>query len=37
MSDTREHVLTGSRGAVRVRVWPRPRPRFLALLVHGYG
>ncbi|MFF1485231.1 lysophospholipase [Streptomyces sp. NPDC058319] len=37
MSDTREHVLTGSRGAVRVRVWPHPRPHFLALLVHGYG
>ncbi|MFI7292746.1 lysophospholipase [Streptomyces sp. NPDC050121] len=32
-----EHVLTGTHGAVAVREWPNPRPRFLALVVHGYG
>ena len=32
-----EHVLTGTRGAVAVREWPHPRPRFLAVVVHGYG
>ncbi|MFI5793667.1 lysophospholipase [Streptomyces sp. NPDC051677] len=32
-----EHVLTGTRGAVAVREWPHPRPRWLALVVHGYG
>ncbi|MFB7595594.1 alpha/beta hydrolase [Streptomyces sp. NPDC056160] len=37
MTDTREHVLTGTRGALAVHEWPHPRPRFLALLVHGYG
>ncbi|MHC3467701.1 alpha/beta hydrolase [Streptomyces sp. 7R007] len=37
MSDAREHVLAGSHGAVAVRAWPRERPRYVALLVHGYG
>ncbi|MGW0876729.1 alpha/beta hydrolase [Streptomyces sp. NPDC002740] len=32
-----EHVLTGTRGTVAVREWSPPRPRRLALLVHGYG
>lgn len=33
----REHVLAGTRGRVAVREWPRARPRFVALLAHGYG
>ena len=37
MADTREHVLDGSRASVVVREWPNPRPRYLALVVHGYG
>ncbi|MFI9340666.1 lysophospholipase [Streptomyces sp. NPDC052773] len=37
MTDTREHVLTGTRGALAVREWPHPRPRYTALVVHGYG
>lgn len=37
MTDSREHVLPGTRGAVSAREWPTGRPRYLALLVHGYG
>ncbi|GGZ41159.1 alpha/beta hydrolase [Streptomyces poonensis] len=37
MTEAREHTLTGTRGQVVVREWPRPRPRYVALLVHGYG
>ncbi|MFF4501205.1 alpha/beta hydrolase [Streptomyces sp. NPDC001401] len=37
MADAREHVLTGTRGTVAVREWPRERPRYVALMVHGYG
>ncbi|MFF9275477.1 alpha/beta hydrolase [Streptomyces griseosporeus] len=37
MPDAREHALDGTRGAIAVREWPHPRPRCLALLVHGYG
>ncbi|MDF3143064.1 MULTISPECIES: alpha/beta hydrolase [unclassified Streptomyces] len=37
MADTHEHVLAGSRGAIVVRAWPNPRPRYVALVVHGYG
>ncbi|MFK4144920.1 lysophospholipase [Streptomyces sp. NPDC004065] len=33
----REHVLAGTRGRLAVRAWPRPRPRYVALVVHGYG
>jgi alpha-beta hydrolase superfamily lysophospholipase len=33
----REHVLSGTRGRVTVREWPLARPRFVALLSHGYG
>ncbi|MFI6034668.1 lysophospholipase [Streptomyces sp. NPDC051315] len=32
-----EHVLTGTRGPLAAYEWPHPRPRYLALLVHGYG
>ncbi|MFF8595374.1 alpha/beta fold hydrolase [Streptomyces sp. NPDC015220] len=37
MADTREHVLTGTRGTLCVHEWPHARPRYLAVLVHGYG
>ncbi|KUM87845.1 MULTISPECIES: alpha/beta hydrolase [Streptomyces] len=32
-----EHVLTGSNGPLAVREWPHDHPRYLALVVHGYG
>ncbi|MCH0565938.1 MULTISPECIES: alpha/beta hydrolase [unclassified Streptomyces] len=37
MADTREHVLEGTRGRLVVREWPHERPRYVALVVHGYG
>ncbi|WP_405866778.1 MULTISPECIES: alpha/beta hydrolase [unclassified Streptomyces] len=37
MADAREHVLTGTRGTITAREWPHERPRYLALVVHGYG
>ncbi|MEW2625428.1 lysophospholipase [Streptomyces sp. NPDC048106] len=37
MPHVRAHVLDGTRGALAVREWPHPAPRFLALLAHGYG
>ncbi|KMS70434.1 lysophospholipase [Streptomyces leeuwenhoekii] len=37
MADAREHVLTGTRGRITAREWPRPDPRYVVLLVHGYG
>ncbi|WP_369174081.1 lysophospholipase [Streptomyces sp. R28] len=37
MADTHEHVLAGSRGPIVVRAWPSPRPRYVALVIHGYG
>ncbi|MEU6810168.1 lysophospholipase [Streptomyces sp. NPDC046831] len=37
MADAREHVLTGTRGPLTVHEWPHPRPRYVALLAHGYG
>ncbi|MBZ6227714.1 alpha/beta hydrolase [Streptomyces olivaceus] len=37
MSEAREHDLTGTRGRVTAREWPAGRPRYAALLVHGYG
>ncbi|WP_030935948.1 alpha/beta hydrolase [Streptomyces sp. NRRL S-646] len=37
MADAREHVVTGSHGSIAVREWLRERPRYLALVVHGYG
>ncbi|WP_329268251.1 alpha/beta hydrolase [Streptomyces sp. NBC_01451] len=47
MAESREYVLTGSRGTIAVREWSRPTPdgserplappRYLALLSHGYG
>jgi alpha-beta hydrolase superfamily lysophospholipase len=32
-----EHVLTGTRGPLTAYEWPHPRPRYVALVVHGYG
>ncbi|MEU6355483.1 lysophospholipase [Streptomyces sp. NPDC047072] len=37
MAEPREHVVAGTKGSVTVREWPRESPRYLALLVHGYG
>ncbi|MGW7255383.1 alpha/beta hydrolase [Streptomyces sp. NPDC054834] len=37
MADAREHVLTGTRGTIITRVWQHPEPRYVALVVHGYG
>ncbi|MFF0588294.1 alpha/beta hydrolase [Streptomyces sp. NPDC003781] len=37
MAEAREHTLTGTRGRIAVREWPAARPRYVALLVHGYG
>ncbi|MFI1355929.1 lysophospholipase [Streptomyces sp. NPDC020898] len=47
MAESREHVLTGTRGPIAVREWPFPAPgdadrrdeppRYLVLLSHGYG
>ncbi|MER5429916.1 lysophospholipase [Streptomyces sp. NPDC002588] len=31
------HVLAGTRGTLFAHEWPHPRPRYVALLVHGYG
>jgi alpha-beta hydrolase superfamily lysophospholipase len=32
-----EHVLAGTHGPLAVREWPHDRPRYLAVVVHGYG
>ncbi|UBU15027.1 alpha/beta hydrolase [Nonomuraea gerenzanensis] len=37
MAESREHTFTGTRGGNTVRAWPHERPRYLAILVHGYG
>ncbi|MER6693423.1 alpha/beta hydrolase [Streptomyces minutiscleroticus] len=37
MTHSREHTLTGTHGTLAVREWPREDPRYVALLVHGYG
>jgi alpha-beta hydrolase superfamily lysophospholipase len=37
MAEAREHTLTGTRGRIAVREWPAGHPRYVALLVHGYG
>ncbi|MDQ0994214.1 alpha/beta hydrolase [Streptomyces sp. V3I7] len=37
MAPVREHVLTGTRGKITAHEWPHPEPRYIALLVHGYG
>ncbi|SDJ57086.1 alpha/beta hydrolase [Nonomuraea jiangxiensis] len=37
MAESREHTFIGTRGRNRVRAWPHDRPRYVAVLVHGYG
>jgi alpha-beta hydrolase superfamily lysophospholipase len=37
MAPSREHTFTGVRGRNTAREWPRDRPRYVALLIHGYG
>ncbi|PAZ11536.1 lysophospholipase [Streptomyces sp. SA15] len=37
MADSREFVLPGTQGPLTVREWPGERPRYVALVVHGYG
>ncbi|MET8990281.1 alpha/beta hydrolase [Nonomuraea wenchangensis] len=37
MAESREHVFAGVHGARTVREWPHDDPRYLVLLVHGYG
>ncbi|MEU6086544.1 lysophospholipase [Streptomyces sp. NPDC047085] len=37
MAHVRAHTLTGTQGALAVHEWPHPAPRYLALVVHGYG
>ncbi|BDH06572.1 alpha/beta hydrolase [Streptomyces seoulensis] len=37
MTAVREHTRQGVHGALHIRAWPHPAPRYLALLVHGYG
>lgn len=37
MPHVREHTLDGTHGPLAVREWPHPAPRYLALVVHGYG
>ncbi|WP_059013323.1 alpha/beta hydrolase [Streptomyces specialis] len=38
MAESREHVFTGAGGGeIVAREWPNERPRYVALLVHGYG
>ncbi|NUP03786.1 MAG: alpha/beta hydrolase [Nonomuraea sp.] len=37
MAESYEHTFTGTRVPGVVRVWPNDRPRYVALLVHGYG
>lgn len=37
MADTREHLLTGTRGTITTHEWPHEHPRYVALVAHGYG
>lgn len=37
MAEARDHTLDGTGGPLVMREWPNPRPRYVALLVHGYG
>ncbi|GHE05948.1 alpha/beta hydrolase [Streptomyces alanosinicus] len=37
MPHVREHMLDGTHGPLAVHEWPHPAPRYLALVVHGYG
>ncbi|WP_043616514.1 alpha/beta hydrolase [Nonomuraea candida] len=37
MAESREYPFTGTRGRITAREWPHEQPRYLALLIHGYG
>ncbi|MFC5834028.1 alpha/beta hydrolase [Nonomuraea insulae] len=37
MAESREHTFIGTKGLNKVREWRLDRPRYLAILVHGYG
>ncbi len=37
MIESTENPLEGTRGRISVRHWPHPDPRYIAVLVHGYG
>jgi alpha-beta hydrolase superfamily lysophospholipase len=37
MPDTREHLLSGTRGSITTHEWRHERPRYVALVSHGYG
>ncbi|TDE58214.1 alpha/beta hydrolase [Nonomuraea mesophila] len=37
MAQSREHTFSGTRGRITARIWPNERPRYVAVLVHGYG
>jgi alpha-beta hydrolase superfamily lysophospholipase len=37
MADSREHLLTGTRGTISAHEWPHEQPRYVALVTHGYG
>ena len=37
MAHVREHALAGTRGTITAHEWPLPRPRYVALVAHGYG
>jgi len=37
VAQSRGHVFVGTRGQNVVREWPNARPRYVAILVHGYG
>ncbi|AQZ66324.1 Lysophospholipase; Monoglyceride lipase; putative [[Actinomadura] parvosata subsp. kistnae] len=37
MAESRERTFTGTRGRNTAREWPHEQPRYLAILVHGYG
>jgi len=37
MAVARRWEFAGARGAITARTWPNPDPRYVAVLVHGYG
>ncbi|MFI7451873.1 lysophospholipase [Nonomuraea sp. NPDC049714] len=37
MAESREYGFAGTRGRIVARVWPNEHPRYVAILVHGYG
>ncbi|HEY8480647.1 MAG TPA: alpha/beta hydrolase, partial [Spirillospora sp.] len=37
MTTSREWEFAGTRGAITARIWADGEPRYVAVLVHGYG